>query len=109
MSSGQLCRGQDCTNPSKLQCPTCLKLNISSYFCSQECFKKNWVNSSLRLLLMNENCSFPKHITCTLHLQSTHKLLHKTNTPTTGIETYIPNFSYTGSLRAVYPLSPRRS
>ncbi|CAG8817129.1 15260_t:CDS:2, partial [Dentiscutata erythropus] len=83
MSSGQLCRGQDCTNPSKLQCPTCLKLNIiSSYFCSQECFKKNW---------------------------STHKLLHKTNTPTTGIETYIPNFPYTGSLRAVYPLSPRRS
>ncbi|RIB22999.1 peptidase M24, structural domain-containing protein [Gigaspora rosea] len=83
MSSVQLCRGQDCTNPSKLQCPTCLKLSINdSYFCSQECFKKNW---------------------------STHKLLHKTNTPNTGVETYIPNFPYTGSLRAVYPLSPRRS
>ncbi|CAG8595256.1 9268_t:CDS:10 [Cetraspora pellucida] len=81
--SVQLCRGENCQNPSKLQCPTCLKLNIiSSYFCSQECFKKNW---------------------------STHKLIHKANTPTTKVETYIPNFPYTGSLRALYPLSPRRS
>ncbi|KAI9010482.1 hypothetical protein CLU79DRAFT_773238 [Phycomyces nitens] len=30
-------------NPAKLQCPTCLKLKIEgSFFCSQECFKKNW-------------------------------------------------------------------
>jgi methionyl aminopeptidase len=27
-----------------LQCPKCLSLGIKdSYFCSQDCFKKNWV------------------------------------------------------------------
>ncbi|CAG8495179.1 8290_t:CDS:2 [Funneliformis caledonium] len=31
---------------------------------------------------------------------STHKLIHE--------KTYIPKFSYTGTLRAVYPLSPKR-
>lgn len=40
----QFCKGEDCNKPAKLQCPTCLKAKISgSYFCSQDCFKKNWV------------------------------------------------------------------
>lgn len=41
------CLGVDCENDaSSLQCPTCLKLGIKdSYFCSQDCFKKNWVSS----------------------------------------------------------------
>ncbi|CAJ0762297.1 14564_t:CDS:2, partial [Entrophospora sp. SA101] len=39
----QFCKGEDCNKPAKLQCPTCLKAKISgSYFCSQDCFKKNW-------------------------------------------------------------------
>jgi hypothetical protein len=40
------CLGADCENEaSSLQCPKCLALGIKeSYFCSQECFKKNWVN-----------------------------------------------------------------
>jgi hypothetical protein len=39
------CAGQDCPNEAgSLQCPTCLKLGIKgSFFCSQDCFKKNWV------------------------------------------------------------------
>lgn len=41
------CLGVDCENEaSSLQCPKCLSLGIKdSYFCSQECFKKNWVGS----------------------------------------------------------------
>ncbi|RPA74272.1 methionine aminopeptidase [Ascobolus immersus RN42] len=39
-----LCSGIDCGKPAgKLQCPTCLKLGKASFFCSQDCFKKSWV------------------------------------------------------------------
>ena len=42
------CLGIDCENEAALQCPTCLKLGINdSYFCSQDCFKKNWVRTPL--------------------------------------------------------------
>lgn len=42
--AGQTCVSPDCGKPAKLQCPTCLKQGISgSFFCSQDCFKKNWV------------------------------------------------------------------
>lgn len=38
------CLGKDCPNDATtLQCPTCQKLGKESYFCSQDCFKKNWV------------------------------------------------------------------
>jgi hypothetical protein len=39
------CSGADCDNDAgTLQCPTCLKLGSKdSYFCSQDCFKRNWV------------------------------------------------------------------
>ncbi|KAG2177828.1 hypothetical protein INT43_003075 [Umbelopsis isabellina] len=44
--AGQTCVSPDCGQPAKLQCPTCLKQGISgSFFCSQDCFKKNWVMS----------------------------------------------------------------
>ncbi|EAA30034.1 methionine aminopeptidase 1 [Neurospora crassa] len=75
------CLGADCENDAgSLQCPKCLSLGIKgSFFCSQDCFKKNW---------------------------NTHKELHKLASP----ETYnpFPTFSYTGPLRPVYPLSPKR-
>lgn len=43
------CLSVDCDNDAgSLQCPTCLKLGIKdSFFCSQDCFKKNWVSSIL--------------------------------------------------------------
>ncbi len=39
------CLGADCENEAgSLQCPTCLKMSIKdSFFCSQDCFKRNWV------------------------------------------------------------------
>jgi hypothetical protein len=41
------CMGGDCDNDAgSLQCPTCLKLGMKeSFFCSQDCFKRNWVCS----------------------------------------------------------------
>uniref|UniRef100_A0A7M5WXM5 Methionine aminopeptidase n=1 Tax=Clytia hemisphaerica TaxID=252671 RepID=A0A7M5WXM5_9CNID len=37
------CETPACGKPAKLQCPTCIKLNISgSFFCEQTCFKANW-------------------------------------------------------------------
>ncbi|PSS15325.1 hypothetical protein M430DRAFT_142951 [Amorphotheca resinae ATCC 22711] len=93
------CMGDDCDNDAgSLQCPTCLKLGMKeSYFCSQDCFKRNW---------------------------STHKLLHKSQSnflhnfiapkvvsepdPDTGLYNPFPTFPFTGPLRPVYPLSERR-
>ncbi|CAG8449583.1 1897_t:CDS:10 [Diversispora eburnea] len=81
MNEGKFCQGKDCIKPAKLQCPKCLKSEIKgSYFCSQECFTKNW---------------------------ATHKLLHQ-NKSTKLAENYVMAFPYTGDLRAIYPLSPRR-
>lgn len=38
------CEGADCENDAgALQCPTCQKLGKDSFFCSQDCFKRNWV------------------------------------------------------------------
>ena len=40
---GKVCGSPGCDQPAKLQCPTCIKLNIQgSFFCTQECFKANW-------------------------------------------------------------------
>lgn len=37
------CETPGCDKLAKLQCPTCIKLNVKgSFFCSQECFKSNW-------------------------------------------------------------------
>ncbi|KAF9108118.1 Methionine aminopeptidase 1 [Mortierella sp. AM989] len=87
-SSEQLCQGLNCSKPAALQCPTCLKLGIpNSFFCSQTCFKENW---------------------------GTHKAIHKiaalANGPSAegGGSDPWPGFKYSGSLRPVYPLSPRR-
>lgn len=74
------CSGKDCENEaSALQCPNCQKLGKESFFCSQDCFKRNW---------------------------SEHKKEHKSQT--TGHFNPFPTFPYTGALRPVYPLSPRR-
>ncbi|KAI9659718.1 MAG: Methionine aminopeptidase 1 [Alyxoria varia] len=93
------CQGQDCPNDAgTLQCPSCQKLGKDSFFCSQDCFKKNW---------------------------GTHKAVHKSQSnlfrkiippkvvshidEETGQHNPFPSFSYTGPLRPVYPLSPRRA
>lgn len=51
-ASKRTCLGADCQNEaSDLQCPTCLKAGVqNSVFCSQECFKKNWVSQTYTIL-----------------------------------------------------------
>ncbi|KAH9951332.1 methionine aminopeptidase [Amylocystis lapponica] len=97
MSAGAVsCQSSICPNghpPSRLECPTCSKLGIKgSFFCGQECFKAGW---------------------------KTHKVIHDIATPRQPLlddpninrdGTYNPfgNFKFTGTLRPVYPLSPKR-
>ncbi|KAE8403247.1 peptidase M24, structural domain-containing protein [Aspergillus pseudonomiae] len=88
LPSKRKCLGVDCENEAPaLQCPTCLKLGMKdSYFCSQDCFKKNWAQ---------------------------HKTVHKTaqgqTQNGTGLYNPFPTYSFTGSVRPVYPLSPMRT
>ncbi|KAI8083367.1 methionine aminopeptidase 1-like protein [Gilbertella persicaria] len=80
-STDKTCISEGCDKPATLQCPTCIKLKIGgSFFCSQDCFKKNW---------------------------GQHKLVHKAKIESEPHDPF-PNYRYTGELRAVYPLSPRR-
>ncbi|KAI8340258.1 peptidase M24, structural domain-containing protein [Chlamydoabsidia padenii] len=74
------CASLECSNIAKLQCPTCVKQNLvdGSFFCSQDCFKKAWGSH-----------------------KSNHSSSKKLYDP-------FPTYNYTGPLRAVYPLSPRR-
>ena len=75
------CAGVECENDAgTLKCPTCLKIGKETSFCSQECFKKSWPD---------------------------HKAAHKSST--TALYNPFPKFSFTGSLRPIYPLSPRRN
>jgi methionyl aminopeptidase len=134
------CMGGDCDNDAgSLQCPTCLKLGVKdSYFCAQDCFKRNWVSANSLLIIFaasagmqelvaaREGCScFPLYHFGTNTLQSTHKALHKSQSnflhtfiapkvvsepdPDTGLYNPYPTFPFTGPLRPVYPLSPPRS
>eukprot|EP00971_Amphidinium_carterae_P274943 5455619-Amphidinium_carterae.1 len=36
------CQGCGRTSVSRLCCPTCVEYGRQSFFCSQECFTKNW-------------------------------------------------------------------
>ena len=75
------CAGVDCQNDAgSLKCPTCLKIGKEISFCSQDCFKRSW---------------------------SEHKAVHKSSS--TALYNPFPNFSFTGPLRPIYPLSPRRT
>ncbi|KAE9387493.1 methionine aminopeptidase [Gymnopus androsaceus JB14] len=89
MSSAILCQSASCINgnpPSKMECPTCSKLGIrGSFFCGQECFKAG----------------------CEFHYA------HSMNPTHSGgrANSYnpFPNYSFTGTLRPLYPLSPKRA
>ncbi|EIM87833.1 methionine aminopeptidase [Stereum hirsutum FP-91666 SS1] len=102
MSGTVACQSAKCPNghpPSKLECPTCHKLGIQgSFFCGQECFKADCKSG-----------------------QKSHKRVHDIVAPRkpllddpsiskSGDGTFNPfhNFEFTGSMRPVYPLSPRR-
>ncbi|KAJ0384642.1 hypothetical protein COL922a_007957 [Colletotrichum nupharicola] len=93
------CLGVDCPNDAgSLQCPTCLKLGIKdSYFCSQDCFKKNWGNHK----------AMHKTETSILHHVLPPKVVSKPD-PETGVFNPFPTYPFSGPLRPVYPLSARR-
>jgi methionyl aminopeptidase len=90
-------------------------MGTDSYFCSQDCFKRSWVCLS----------AAPRLAVLSNRLQSSHKTIHKTKSnilsniftpkvvsepdPATGQYNPFPTFPFTGSLRPVYPLSPRRT
>lgn len=81
-----LCQSPKCPRgnpPSRLECPTCNKLGIrGSFFCGQECFKADWKN---------------------------HKVVHDiVQPPKDGTYNPFPKYPFSGTLRPVYPLSPRR-
>jgi len=43
------CQSADCSNDAgTLQCPTCQKIGKESFFCTQDCFKRNWVHSKIQ-------------------------------------------------------------
>jgi len=56
---GKTCESPGCDQPAKLQCPTCIKLNIQgSFFCTQDCFKDNWnLHKNLHKLAKSDNAS----------------------------------------------------
>ncbi|KAF7304860.1 Methionine aminopeptidase [Mycena kentingensis (nom. inval.)] len=96
----QLCQNDHCLNgnpPSKLECPTCNKLGLKSFFCEQDCFKAGCMSST----------SLPIHSSS---LSRDHKRKHNLTNGVNSDGTYnpFPSFNYTGSLRPAYPLSPRR-
>ena len=132
------CMGDDCNNDAgSLQCPTCLKLGIKdSYFCSQDCFKRNWVSANISCSCTHTPAGVYDHATTIYRSfvfsyspanipQSTHKALHKSKgnflqnliapkvisepDPDTGLYNPFPTFPFTGPLRPVYPLSPHRT
>ncbi|KIY64928.1 methionine aminopeptidase [Cylindrobasidium torrendii FP15055 ss-10] len=88
MSSTTACQAKSCPNgnpPSKLECPTCAKIGLKgSFFCNQDCFKADWKQ---------------------------HKFLHALVTGERQDGTYnpFPNHGFTGTMRPVYPLSPKRA
>ncbi len=75
------CAASDCgkETTSVLKCPVCLKQGITSVFCNQSCFKRNW---------------------------PIHKAIHQK--PGVDSYDPFPEFNYTGKVRARYPLTPKR-
>ncbi|KAK5632783.1 hypothetical protein RRF57_008497 [Xylaria bambusicola] len=81
------CQGVDCEEDAgALQCPTCLKLGKDSFFCSQDCFKRNWAQH-----------------------KATHKTVRDNLKIENGFYNPFPTYPYTGTVRPMYPLSPKRT
>lgn len=79
------CSGTDCNNKAgTLQCPTCLKLGLKgSYFCDQDCFKRNWVGYIRVDIFLTKKSNIDR-------IQTTHKVMHKTQNGTTSSRWHAP-------------------
>ncbi|KAI9826739.1 MAG: hypothetical protein M1819_007284 [Sarea resinae] len=92
------CVGVSCEKDADtLQCPTCLKMGKESFFCGQDCFKRSWV----------EHKAVHKSQSNPLRNLFPPKAVSEPD-PATGQFNPFPNFPFTGGLRPLYPLSPRR-
>lgn len=78
-----ICAATNCgkETESALKCPVCIKDGITSVYCDQKCFRGNWAS---------------------------HKSIHKNEDGSDEPYEPFPTFQYTGALRPVYPLTPRR-
>lgn len=83
LESTNTCLSINCKNKATMQCPFCIKLKISSYFCGQNCFKQNW---------------------------KSHKIIHNSskNSSHSHLPELFKNFEFTGKLLPFYPLSEKR-
>ncbi|TIA38907.1 methionine aminopeptidase 1A [Aureobasidium pullulans] len=94
----RVCEGADCNKEAgTLQCPTCQKQGMASFFCSNDCFKRNW----------SEHKKIHKSTSNPLRTIFAPKVISEPD-PATGTHNPFPAFQYTGDLRPVYPLSPKR-
>ncbi|KAL4074463.1 peptidase M24, structural domain-containing protein [Scleroderma yunnanense] len=93
-----LCQSTSCPQgnpPSRLECPTCNKLGIrGSFFCGQECFKADCKKNH-------------KVVHDLVRAQNGFNVVDP-NVPTDGTYNPFPNYSFSGTIRPVYPLSPKR-
>ncbi|KAI8633214.1 methionine aminopeptidase 1 [Xylariaceae sp. FL1651] len=105
LPSNRKCLGADCDNDAgALQCPKCLELyNKDSYFCSQDCFKKNW-NQHKTL----HQTAQDKTRNIMISSAIPPKDVSETNTITRFYNPFL-TYSFTGTVRPVYPLSPMRT
>ena len=82
--SATVCASPTCgkETESNLKCPVCLKEGINATFCNQTCFRGSW---------------------------ATHKAVHKKAPGDSSPYDPFPEYNYSGDLRALYPLTPRRA
>ncbi|CAL8271015.1 unnamed protein product [Merluccius merluccius] len=114
------CETEGCCKEAKLQCPRCITLGIQgSYFCSQECFKKNWATHKL---LHKKASKYHSFFSATIKKKTLlfNALLfvcltieeqnsEEPNNCTKDINTDPwPGYRYTGKLHPHYPLTPLR-
>eukprot|EP00111_Clytia_hemisphaerica_P008716 TCONS_00025488-protein len=98
----RICETPACGKPAKLQCPTCIKLNISgSFFCEQTCFKANWKTHK----------QVHKKVEKDKEEDPLNKLLQQYGSSVAeqySSSSVWPGYMFTGDLRPHYPLSPKR-
>mmetsp|Transcript_41384 Transcript_41384/g.42149 ORF Transcript_41384/g.42149 Transcript_41384/m.42149 type:complete len:195 (-) Transcript_41384:618-1202(-) len=96
-----LCSSSGCNNTvtSNLACPTCKKLGLDNYFCSQDCFKKNYADHKKVHAIAKKVKSLPRDgISCPQDAPAEVKL---------SLPDWASNFSFSGSLRPTL-YSPQR-
>ncbi|KAK6839139.1 hypothetical protein PG995_007576 [Apiospora arundinis] len=114
-SPAKKCLGVDCDKDAgDLQCPTCLKLGVKgSFFCTQDCFKKSWYGTDGSHAQKSQHKALHKSAQGKPQDAFIHRIitpgLVSDPDPVTGHYNPFPTFSFPpGTVRPVYPLSPRR-